>query len=376
MKQQIMTSQSKKYYIIFAAIALLLLLGCGYWLWSKSTYATCERGKKFLEMGQNELDNDNNIDALINLQHAYRLAEKCQDQENRFAAGVYIAVIYNMTGQSERAYELLKSLQYVESKRKRYYASQYYYRLLAYFLATYDHAYEASAEAAKKVIELDKKLHPNEITVVYADMANLGELYLMGKNYNKAWEIVQQVKDVPPAGNLLYLSQLDYVHSSLLFVDGKYDEAYKVANEGLEYARQYKMASLELLNLGVLCKIDSARKDFKSYMVNKQAHERLSDEMHDNEINSRIKAMDMQNQMEMKRTKAEVNTRWLYIVAGMGLLTVIALCIAFLYFRRYKQAKHLISVVERQSIRNHIECNHLKKELNRLHQEHEEEPVS
>lgn len=371
-----MTSQSKKYYIIFAAIALLLLLGCGYWLWSKSTYATCERGKKFLEMGQNELDNDNNIDALINLQHAYRLAEKCQDQENRFAAGVYIAVIYNMTGQSERAYELLKSLQYVESKRKRYYASQYYYRLLAYFLATYDHAYEASAEAAKKVIELDKKLHPNEITVVYADMANLGELYLMGKNYNKAWEIVQQVKDVPPAGNLLYLSQLDYVHSSLLFVDGKYDEAYKVANEGLEYARQYKMASLELLNLGVLCKIDSARKDFKSYMVNKQAHERLSDEMHDNEINSRIKAMDMQNQMEMKRTKAEVNTRWLYIVAGMGLLTVIALCIAFLYFRRYKQAKHRISVVKRQSIRNHIECNHLKKELNRLHQEHEEEPVS
>lgn len=371
-----MTSQSKKYYIIFAAIALLLLLGCGYWLWSKSTYSTCERGKKFLEMGQNELDNDNNIDALINLQHAYRLAEKCQDQESRFEAGVYIAVIYNMTGQPQRAYELLKSLQYVESRRKKYYASQYYYRLMAYFLATYDHAYEASAEAAKKVIELDKKLHPNETTFVYADMANLGEIYFMGKNYSKAWEIVRQVKDVSPEGNLLYLSQLNYVHSSLLLVDRKYDEAYKIANEGLDYARQYKMASLELLNLGVLCKIDSARKDLKSYMANKQAHERLSDEMHDNEINSRIKAIEMQNQMEMKCTKAEINTRWLYIMAGIGLLTVIALCIAFLYFRRYKQAKHRISVVERQSIRHHIECNHLKKELNRLHQESEKEPVS
>lgn len=363
-------ARNTKKYIIFgmATLVLATLIGLVL-LWVKTHRNTCEKGRELLQKGQDELDKDNNIAALINLQDALNIAEACDDEESYFEAAVYIAVIYNMTGQQQKAYDLLKSLKYVQTKSKKYYASQYYFRLMAYFTAKYDKNYEQSAKFAEMVIKLDKQLHPNDNSIVYSDMSNLGELLLMGENYEKAWAIVNQLRNSKPAENRLYLAQLHYVHSSLLFLQKEYDEAYRIANEGIRYSNLYKSPELELLNREVLCKIDSARGDYKSYMTNKYTLEKLADNVHGNEINGKIAAIEMQNKVEWARAEAKRTKLLYHIGVGLFCLLLVITFVAINYYNKYKKTKQKLSWAERQRSKNELQCACLRKELHKLKKE-------
>ncbi len=334
-----------------------------------------EKAKALVEQGCKDYYDSDIIGALNHLQAAMDAARKEGNDEAYFTAGVYMVMTYELTGRSEDAYELLKSLDYMENTQPETFASQYYYRMKALFLAKIDGDFEASATCGKEVIELDRRLYPQDTAYVYIELANLGETYLMGQDYEHLQEVVDEFERSKPMDYGLYLVGYCYLKSSLLYHHAAYDSAYHYAERGVEYSRQYDAADNEILQLRLLCSIDSLRADMENYMRHRNELEARTTQLRGTQVNYQIAALKGKIQLEQKEFEnRRTRTMHVVIIAAM-VLVIIALVIVIHALRRAAETRRRMAEVEKQRLDTEIERQRLERELLELKMRQNEEKL-
>lgn len=333
-----------------------------------SLLTSCQRSdtesvSELLMKGRQAYYDSNIIDALYYLQTAMTAAQAVGDEEAHFAAGVYMVMTYELTGRSEDAYNLLKTLNYLETKDIESYASQYYYRMKALFLAKIDHDYAASVDCCRRVIELDRRLYPNDTAFVFTELSNLGETYLMAGDYGHVAETVDEIERTMPAAEGVYQAGYCYLKSSLLYHQGDLDAAYAVAQRGLQYCRKHDAADNEILQLRLLCSIDSMNDHIADYIGHRNQLDSLTAQLRGTQVNYQIAALKGKQQLEQKEYENR-RSRTLHVVIIVAMvLVIVALAVTIGALRRNARTQRRMAEVERRRLDAEIARQQLEKEL-------------
>ncbi|MCI6161102.1 MAG: hypothetical protein PUH24_09830 [Prevotellaceae bacterium] len=357
---------------VVKAVAICLMA----WLnWACSTTPQRSEVRKLVLDGQKAVDKNNILEALPNLQKAMELATKIGDDESYFEAAIYMALIYEQAGQSDKAARLVKSLKFMEVSNLKGYASQYYYRFMAVYSSRFEHNYKKTEYYIRKGIEMERKLYPHDTVFVYMDYSNLGEAYLRAGKYEKAWEIVRNLERAKPMEYELYKSELNVVKAALLFREKRYDESYEAALLARKFAKYYSSFENQLLSLQLLCQMDSIRGNLASYIIHRNAIDTVNRVQQRSEINQKLALTDAQKQLEMKERENKTSRTILLMAIAMMLVVIIALFVSLRILKKNSLARQHLAELEKQQLTATVEREALEKELLQLKMKQREEKL-
>lgn len=323
------------------------------------------RIRPLIMRGQEAFYRDSIFTAMDCFVEAMRLAEAAGDTTAYFEAAVHMAMVYDQTGDRDRSHALLRRLRYVEVADSATFASQYYFRLMAYYAASRDSDYARSVAYNRRAIDLDRRVYHNE-NFVCQELSNIGESYLMARQWDKARAIVDTLRRKHVTGNTLYLSGMHYLAAAINLHDGRADSAYTEARAGYYVARSYHAYDNQMLCLRILCQIDSQRRDYPTYIAHRDALDRLTAEVKGSEVRLRIASIQEQSRAEMKarQTKNEHLVAWL---VGSLMATVITALVAVIaMLRKNYRASQRVAEMQRQNLDQAVERKRLENELLQL----------
>lgn len=348
--------------IVAAAAAVFLVAGALLW-WLQPTAADTRRHYlRMLTEGQRAFDKDSIFTAMDLFVKVTSMAEAAGDDTTRFKATVYTAMVYNLVGESDKSYDLLKGTRYVEVADSGDYASQYYFRLMALYAVKKDKDYKRSVAYNQRAIDLDRRLYHNE-NFVCQELSNIGETYLMVKDYRRAAEIAAQMRSIRTQGNTLHLSGLCYLEATLLLRAGQTDSAYAKAEEAMRHASHYHAYDNMLLNLSLLCQMDSIRGDIHAYIAHRNERERISANVTGGETRLRIASIQEQNRMALAEREQASQHRVQVLVVALLAVVVAALLIVIGELRKNYRARQRMTEMERESLDQTVERKRLENEL-------------
>jgi len=354
--------------VFHVLIALLLLSGAVLATQLTGCDAGARQARERLEAGQEAFGNNDIYGALTNLQQAREMAQQTGDLETSFEATVYLSLLYDQAGQSEKGYQLLKEVDYVEATTNpSAHSSQYYYRMMGIYSATLTHQYDSAIYYAQQAIELDKRLYPGIRAHVLVDMSNLAESYMNKGDSAQALRIVEQLKEEPPPKFKMYLCQVYYLYSLL---SHNTDTAYHYAQLGRKLSAQYGSHDNEIACLKRLCALDSARRDIDAYITHQHAADSCIQQLQGSALTYKIGVLQEQNELE----RVEEKNRTDHIIGGM-VIVMLALAVAALVTllrmsRRNARNKQQLAVaaVQREKLQKELLQLRMKKSAEQLEQ--------
>lgn len=355
-----MNARRKTFFV--AAAAAVVVVGALIW-WLRPTAADTRRHyQRLLAEGQEAFEKDSIFTAMDRFVKAMSMAEAAGDDTTCFKATVYTAMVYDLVGESDKSYDLLKGLNYVEVADTNDYASQYYYRLMALYAAKKDQDYKRSVAYNQAAIDLDRRLFHNE-NFVCQELSNIGETWLMAKDYERAADIAAQMRSIHTQGNTLHLSGLCYLEATLLLREGQTDSAYMKAQEAMRHASYYHAYDNMLLTLQLLCQMDSIRGDLDTYIAHRNERERIAANITGGETRLRIASIQEQNRMALAEREQASQHRVQTLVVALFVVVVAALLIVIGELRKNYRARQRMAEMQRESLDQTVERKRLENEL-------------
>jgi len=350
--------------VLAGVILATQLTGCG---------GNARRARQWLEAGQRAYNVDSTYTAIVNLQRALDEATKAGDEEVKFEATVYLAMLHAQLGQDDKSYQMLRNLPYVEATtRPQAFSSQYYLRLLGRYYATVTHNYDSAIYYGQRAIELDRRLYADNATFELTDMANLAETYLARGDTAQAWAIVRQVEAAPKPSFQIYLSQIYYIHSLL---SANRDTAYHYARLGEQYAIETKSDEMQIACLRRLCELDSLRYGLPApYVEHKHRADSSIRRMQGSEVAYKVAALQEQHKIERMQQQSR-NDHIFGTLLSVVLLLALATALTLMrLFKRDAQAKQQLAdaTVQREKLEKELLQLRMKKNEERLEQAHKE----
>lgn len=366
----------KKVYLIYGAAALVVvLLAACFLLRGDSESDVRENAEAMLREGQEAFNKNDVMTAFNKLQKARTGFDKAGDHRGFFEASVYLSMIYDLIGQKEQGYKILKETEFIDVPNYKAYSSQYYLRMMAYMCTMVDKNYKQAEEYIKKCIIFDKEKYPKDTTFIYMDKANLAEMYILQGNYGKAKAITEKLIRSKPTDNKIYLSQLYYCMGLIACNEMKIDSAYSYLEKGMAYSRRYSAFNNQINILNTLARLDSTNNDMKSYILHKQEYDRLRSKISGNEIYYKIALMQEKHKMDMMKQENE-KTRVINLLS-LILLSLIPLIMGGIFIAVYKNVKtrQKVDQLEKQRLDGEIQMEKLEKELLKLKVEKKDEII-
>lgn len=275
-------------------------------------------------------------------------------------------MIYDQTGLKRNGYELLKPLKFIDVPEYAMYSSQYYLRMMAYYLLIFEKDYKKAEYYTNKCIEFTKQKYSDNTTYIKMDMANLMELHIMAGNYKKAKQLAQKLMNEDEKGKDIYLSQLYYCMGLICHKEGKNKQAYGYLEKSLHYSKQYEAFGNGINSLAMLTKLDSLSNDMSSYIRHKYSHDSLKNKVAGNETYYRIALIQEQHKREITEQENRKN-RTIYMLTIIILALIPpSMTLAFVFIYKNIKNKQHIAQMEKQKLGNMIEMERMEKELLKL----------
>lgn len=333
-----------------------------WWTMARPSVADHIRIRALLSRGQEAFYADSIFTAMDCFVEAMQLAEAGGDSTAYFEAAVHMAMVYDQTGDRDRSSELLRGLHYVEVADSGAFASQYYFRLMAFYAATRDKDYARSVAFNERAIDLDRRVYHNE-NFVCQELSNIGESYLMAGRLDKVAEVVDTLRGKRIGGNTLYQSGMHYLAASLLLHGQCLDSAYAEARAGYAVAERYHAYDNQLLCLSLLCRIDSIRGNLSAYIGHRNALETLTADVKGSEVRLRIASIQEQNRAAMKARQQDSERMVQWLVGALLVVIITALVVVILVLRKNYRARQRVAEMERQGLDHAVERKRLENEL-------------
>jgi len=350
--------------LALTVVALTQLTGC---------HGNAQRARQWLEAGQRAYSVDSTYTAIVNLQRALDEATKAGDEEVKFEATVYLAMLHAQLGQDDKSYQLMRNLPYVEATtRPQAFSSQYYLRLLGKYYSTVKHNYDSAIYYGQRAIELDRRLYADNSTFELTDMANLAETYLEHGDTAQAWAIVRQVEAAPKPSFQIYLSEIYYIHSLL---SANLDSAYYYAHLGERYAVETKSDEMQIACLKRLCELDSMRYGLPvPYVEHKHRADSSIRRMQGSEVAYKVAALQEQHKIERMQQKSRNDHIFGTLISVLLLLALVTALTLIRMLKRDAQAKQQLAdaAVQREKLEKELLQLRMKKSEEQLQQAHKE----
>ncbi len=363
-----MQEKLKKRYLRLGIILLILIMASFVvsFLLENNKNAEIKKAYSLLDDGKKAVDENNILDAFSTLQQAITSFKELDVEEGLFEAVVYQSLVYNIIGQNDQAYEILKSVKYRELADENMYSSLYYLRLMSYYCALIDKNYKSSEFYVRKAINLSKEKLPNDTAIVYIDMANLAELYIMSDKYSRAKEILDSIKYLKPIQNKRFLSEYYYCMGRLHEKNEMKDSAYISYIKSLQYSNYYSTFDNALAVLGMLVKIDSVNGNLSSYIKHMNELDDLKEKLKGSEVYYKIAVMQEQHKTELILRENKKDKTIYTLAIFTILIAIILLLIVFIYYRSNMKSKQKLAALEKERLDAVIEMEKHEKELMQL----------
>lgn len=348
---------------ILLILLILLFLSC--------TFGTDreerEEMHRLLETGKTEVVQGHMLEAMSHLQEAMSHSCQLQDSDALFQSGVFMAIVFDQTGQRDKAYALLKTLPYRDvAPDSGLNASLFYYRLMATYLTLIDHNYDTAVQLLHEAINVEQRIMPADTAAVYLDRANICEILYRSGDTAQALNMVRTLEQQPLASNQQYLSQVFYVHCCLLFDERQYDAAYALAEQALPLAQTYRSYDNILLLLDIEMRIDSIRGQLDRYISHRNAIERLNSRLRGSEVKAQMAAQAEQSRMEaLKRAAENAQSRHRHWLFGMAVV-IVGLIVILVIGTKNAKHKQRLALMQRLKLADSIEYERMEKELLQL----------
>lgn len=325
-----------------------------------------EQAYTLLRLGQKDFNNNKILESFSKLQRAKTIFDNEKDSMGVFEATVYLSIIYDQIGQKRNGYEMLRTLKFIDVPKYEMYSSQYYLRMMAYYLLIFEKDYKKVEYYTKKCIDFTKKKYPNNTSYIKMDMANLVELYITVGDSNKARLLANRLMNENESGSGIYLSQLYYCMGLIHYNENKIKQAYEYFEKGLDYSRRYEAFNNEMNSLIMLAKLDSLSHDMPAYVRHKQSYDSLKSKISGNEIYYQIALMQEQHKREIIQHENKKNrTVYTLVVIILALIPPLMILAFILIYKNIKNKQH-IAQMEKQKLTNIIEMERMEKELLKL----------
>ena len=352
----------KKYFVIAAAIIVAVAI---VWLYlsSSAVERKTAKARQLMDKGIKAYKAKDTFTALSSLQKAIDLTANGVNDTVYFEASVYNALLYENAGKGEVSYRLLKPLKFIEVKNSL--SSLFYLRVMARLAADKEKDYKKALQLVQRDIDLCRKNHPEDPSLLYIDQANLCELHYMKGDRQKAWQAVrafESLKTLDKYHDLCY-SEVYYVHSALLIDDGQLDSAYHYASLGFAHATKYNYSPTQIINLRLKCRIDSMRNDLAAYLKNRHQLDNINQQMKSAEIMAQAELVREQGKID--RLQSDNARKQLFNVLLMALLVLVAIFFVFMVYSLRKKArdKQRMAELEKERLDSEIQRKKMENQL-------------
>ncbi|MGN1262584.1 MAG: hypothetical protein ACI4TW_00980 [Prevotella sp.] len=352
--------------IVGAMMAMLFVWLLNGRIDSKESYKLLRDGQRCFYKGELTV-------AFGKLQLAYENFKKLDDKDGLFETVVYIGMAYDQIGQQEQAYKVMSEMEFRDVKPYKYYSSQYYLRMMSYYMLSIKKDYKRAYYFNERAIKFSKEKYPNDTVFIYTDLSNRVELLMSINEYDKAWKLINELERAKPIKQDIYKSQLYYCRGKLQEKMGETDSAYNDYKQSLVYSQKHFVYDNLMNALEKMCSIDSIRGDYQLYFEHHNRLNSIKEKIRGSEVYYKIAVLQEQNKLEMVRRKSQqsrtINMLTLTIMGG----TVIALLVVLMLLRKSQRAQQRLSEAEKQRLDAEVAREKMKKELLRLKMEKREE---
>lgn len=360
----------RQLYIVLVAVVLVPFASC------ISDDERLNEAQRMLAEGQKAYNNDEPIAAFGKLQSARTEFEHLGDRNGFFESTVFLSMVYDYIGQSDKSYELLKDLDFIDLPNKETFGSLYYLRMKSYLTFTKAHNVKLAETIHKQCLDYTLKNYPKDTLFAYIDKSNLVELYCMVGKYEDARRQADELLKNPIGGNTVYLSELYYGMGLIALHDGCNTEAYSHFLTSVEYSQRFGAVSNEMNALEKLIHLDSLANDMASYIKHSQAYDIVKQKVAGNEVYYKIALMQEQHKMDLLKQQTEksqtIHLLWISLLS----LVLLAVAAAFVIVYRSTKTKQRMAQLERQKLDNLIELERMEKELLKLKMEKKGEQLN
>lgn len=366
----------RTWYII-SAFVIAVLAAAGWWLSSRSgTQQEEHTAYQMLRKGQREFNINHVPEAFYNLQQAHGIFKKLDNQDALFECTVYLVMIYDQIGRRDTAYTMLRHLRYRDVEPYRFYSSQYYLRMMAYYLLTIDKNYNKAEEYNQRAINFSRLRYPNDSAMVSMDMANQAELCIYKNNLKKSMQFIEEVERIAPKEHSIINSQLYRSKGMISELQGNPDTAYQYYATAAHYAKKAQAFDNLKAALQSMLSIDSARTDFVNYVTHRRTLDSLTTALEGDQVFYKIAVMQEQYKMDtLLRAKENSDMRH-NLILGFMAITIVALIIILLLVIKNLKAKRRMVVLEHQRRDADTARQQAEKELLHLKMEKKQQQLN
>jgi DNA-binding CsgD family transcriptional regulator len=207
-------------------------------------------------------------------------------------------------------------------------------------------------------------------------MANQAETLFLWGRYDLAWQRVAELEQDTLVVKSGLLSEVYYVHASLLLHEGQPDSAYHYAQQCYQLSHETKAIDNEMLGLNLLLHIDSLYNDLPAYIQ----HHRILDRCRDDYS---ALVIESQRISTLAKLEAEFNLQQQQNQWHIALLVMVILLVGIVGLVAHLIAKHRQSIadqrivqLEKQAIEEENLRSRLQNELLELRLAEKEQSLS
>ncbi|MBQ8711312.1 MAG: hypothetical protein IJ551_00585 [Prevotella sp.] len=300
-------------------------------------------------LSHRQLAVDNYSETFRNVTLAAALYKNLHDSVKLACTSVRLAAIYYALEQPSEAQEQLRIAEPLVDRLPLAVQASFY-RISAICQTEVAHDYDRAVSLISKSIDIGRR--GENLPSVYADMGNLAEVYINGRQFAKAAECLSQISDQAPAAAEPMLAQKYYCQGRIGFETHQPDSAYTALHRSVAYARKHHLLSIETDAMRLITSIDSLRGHQDLYIRHYRTYVALRDSLRGNQTTYRIAQMQEQNKITQieqvhQRHRYRQNLTVL-IMALVLMIAVFATVVLFLLYRRDKQKREIAELKSHQ----------------------------
>lgn len=338
-----------------------------------------ERAAKLLKGSLNYFNNKQYAEAFNRCSIALSIYEETDDKEGQFKATVRMAMLYYEIGLHKEAQVTLEKADKLYQPTFNIKMLIHYYRLSAFIHTIINKNYPKALYSLHRSMELVKGHFPNDTLGYYGDLANIAEVYIHSKNYEKAWQMLDSVEQLVHSRTSPYYSEIYFCRGKILFLRKDYNAAYPILLNCSRISWGNYVINNQVEALGMLTSIDSIKANYADYFTHYNEYIGMKAKLKNSEMTYQMAFMQGQHRMDvLKREseKAEERERRRTIIMLFTIFVSINISvILWLLYRRSETLKKL-SIAEKEKLDAEYDREKLERELIELKYQQSDEKLS
>lgn len=351
---------------ILSAIVLFLLVGC---------QQRGDNGAELLEKAAQSLNHNDLISSYQYTIQALDAIDQKSDSGTYLEAQTFLGVLYHTMGQQQEAFDIFRSLPTDSARGRRQRVFMLSLSCMAYYSATIEKNYPKAISYSKRIIDIDK--NETDLDLLYSDMLNMAELYIMAGNTTEAVKLLNSVDTTAIIkAHHTSLTQLWLVRAKLSMLQKDYRQARFYADRLIDQTNSLWDINNSIDALDIIVKIDSLHGDINSYIYNRNRIDTLRNKVQGEQIKYKILLNEQQYKLENMRISL-AKRRMLYN-CGIAFLVIIAVLLAIISYIQYRRTKiqKRINEMERNNFDADIQRKRLENELLTLKMQQQKEELT